>query len=89
MSVNPKSTKMPPDMFAHTSGGTIIKAVDTLSRNVNAITESPKDPTTTYGVHRLFPAALVPMTTGSTGKMHGASTVRSPATNEIRSSVIT
>ena len=80
-SVMPNRNKMPPEMYVHTSGGTITNAVETLSMKVNAMTESAKDPTTTYGVHLLRPAADEPMTTGSNGKMHGAKTVKSPAMN--------
>ncbi len=59
-----------------------MNAVDAFRINVNAMTESAKEPTTTYGVHRLLPEAEEPITTGNTGKMHGARTVRMPAKNE-------
>ena len=73
---------MPPERYDQNCGGTIMSAVDTFRRKVNRIIETPKDATTMYGVHRLLPDAEEPITTGKRGRMHGASTVSTPAINE-------
>jgi len=65
-----------------------MNAVDALRRYVNAIIESASDPTTTYGVEALRPAADEPTTTGRSGRMQGASTVSTPAINEMIRNVI-
>ena len=50
--------------------------------------EIASEPTTTYGVDLFRRATEDPITTGNNGKIHGASTVSTPARNEIMSSVI-
>ena len=50
--------------------------------------ESAKDDTTIYGVALLLPEADDPMTTGNSGRMHGAKTVSTPAINAIARKVI-
>lgn len=66
----------------------MIRAVENFKRYVKRMIESAREPTTIYGVHLLLPVAEVPMTTGRSGKMHGARTVRTPAMNEMARSVI-
>ena len=65
-----------------------MNAVDAFRRYVNAIIESASEATTTYGVSRLLPEADEPITTGNSGKTHGAKTVNTPAKNEIIRNVI-
>lgn len=60
----------------------MINAVEALRRYVKKIMDKAKEPTTTYGVTLLLPEADEPTTTGKSGKMHGASTVSTPAINE-------
>jgi hypothetical protein len=81
-SVSPKIIRMPPERYVQNSGGIIMKAVDAFSRYVKRIMETANEPTTIYGVHELLPVALEPMTTGKSGKTHGARTVSTPAINE-------
>ena len=50
--------------------------------------EAESEATTTYGVALLLPEAETPITTGSSGKIHGASTVSTPAAKDIRRNVI-
>ena len=60
----------------------------TLSRKVKAITESPSERTivNTFFFCASFPAPVrdPPTMTGSNGKIHGASTVSTPAINDTR-----
>ena len=65
-----------------------MSAVDTLSRNVKRIIEAPSEATTIYGVALLRPDAEDPITTGNSGRMHGAKTVSTPAINAIARNVI-
>ena len=44
--------------------------------------DTASDPITMYGVHLLRALALVPIITGSNGKMHGARTVSTPEKKE-------
>ena len=79
---------MPPDRYVQKACGTVINAVEALSRNVKMIIDTAKDATTIYGVALLLPDADDPMTTGSNGRIHGASTVRTPAINAIARNVM-
>jgi hypothetical protein len=65
-----------------------MNAVDILSKKVKTIIESAKDDTTMYGVALLLPDADDPMTTGNSGRMHGAKTVSTPAIKAIARKVI-
>ena len=85
---SPKRKRIPPERYFQNSGGTMMSAVENLRRYVKRIIESARDPTTIYGVHLLLPVVEVPMTTGRSGKIHGARTVRTPAMNEMARSVM-
>ena len=65
-----------------------MKAVEILSRKVKTIIDTAKDATTIYGVALLRPYADDPITTGRSGRIHGASTVRTPAINAIAKKVM-
>jgi hypothetical protein len=65
-----------------------MNAVDILSKKVKTIIEIAKDDTTMYGVALLLPEADDPMTTGRSGKIHGANTVSTPAINAIARNVM-
>jgi hypothetical protein len=80
--VMPNNNSMPPDKYVQNSGGTIIKIVENLSTKVKTIIDSASEATTMYGVRRLRPDAVEPKTTGKTGNIQGARTVRMPAINE-------
>ena len=56
-----------------------MKAVLTFRRNVKSRIEALNEAITMYGVHLLRPLTPLPMTTGKSGKMQGASTVSAPA----------
>ena len=73
---------MPPERYVQNCGGTSIKSDETLRRYVKRMIDAASEPTTMYGVARLRPVADEPITTGRSGKMHGARTVRIPAINE-------
>ena len=70
-------------------GGTLTNAVLTLSINVNAMTETPRDAMTTSARRILFsPDNDPPTITGNNEIVHGASTVSTPASNESKNSII-
>src|SRR3989344_3352806 len=50
--------------------------------------ERASEPTTTYGVSGPLPDAEDPTIIGSTGKIHGASTVKIPARNDMARNTI-
>jgi hypothetical protein len=82
---------MAPEITCQTAVGTPSKIVLALRRRLNSIIESIKLIVITIG--RLTGLLLVlysepPITTGKRGKMHGAATVRMPARNEVRISVM-
>jgi hypothetical protein len=79
---------MLPERYFQKSGGTEMKAVEALSKNVKRIIEMPSEATTIYGVALLRPEADDPITTGKSGRMHGANTVSTPAINAIARKVI-
>jgi hypothetical protein len=80
--IRPKTKTIPPDRYVQTSGGISIKTVEAFNKYVKTITDKESDPTTTYGVNLLRPEADDPITTGSSGKIQGAKTVRTPAIKE-------
>jgi len=84
----PNATRIPPEIYPQTYGGMAIKAVDALRRYVKSRIESAREPMTMNGVALLRAPTLLPITTGKSGKIHGASTVSTPAMNETMSSVI-
>jgi len=51
--------------------------------NVSRVIETNNDPTTVRALLRSdLPSAVLPNSIGSNGNIHGASTVKTPATNE-------
>jgi len=93
--LTPNSITIPPDITAQITAGTPKSSVVALRRSVNKIIETTKLVIITSGCLSdtffwLFCCnAPPPITTGSNGKIHGAKTVNTPATNEtIYSSII-
>lgn len=86
--VSPKSKRIPPERNVQNVCGMEIKAVEAFSRNVKRIIDAPSEATTIYGVALLRPDADEPITTGNSGRMHGANTVRTPAINAIAKKVM-
>jgi hypothetical protein len=86
---NPTIRRMPPESQSQNICGTEINAVETLMRNVNIKTETPSERVTIAARLKLLPPASEPPTiTGKSGNTHGESTVSTPATNEMRKSVM-
>jgi hypothetical protein len=84
---------MPPEIHFHTYSGISIKRVLALRRSVKTITDIPRERMIVKAFFLLNlvvpPSESVPPTiTGKSGRMQGASTVRTPAINEIRRSNI-
>jgi hypothetical protein len=71
-------------------GGILMKSVVALRSNVNTITERESEPITVSA--RLEtprdPTSDAPITTGSSGNMHGARTVNTPAKTAIAKKII-
>lgn len=86
--VIPKNTKIPPERYVQKLCGIEIKAVDAFNKNVKRIIDAPSEATTIYGVALLRPDADDPITTGNSGRIHGAKTVSTPAINAIAKKVI-
>ena len=77
-----------PEKYAQKLGGIVIKAVLTLRAKVNTRIESDNEPITTYGVIRSRAPAPLLRIIGNSGKMHGASTVSTPARKARKNSVM-
>ena len=79
-------------MYAHTSCGILMNAVLTFNIKVKRMIETEREPITTNARRRFTPLPLPssepPTTTGRSGSMQGASTVRIPAKNAMSSSDI-
>lgn len=88
--VRPNRKIIPPEIHFQKSWGMSIKKELAFRRSVNNMTEIPSDATTTKSLF-LFGVASArerPTITGRSGKMHGASIVNTPATNETNKSNI-
>lgn len=80
---------MPEKLFQKPCG-MLISAVDALRSSVNSMIETDKAQMTTTARFEIYlaPASEAPMTMGSKGKMHGASTVNIPAKTAMRKKII-
>lgn len=58
--------------------------VDAFNNIVKSIRDTINEMIIIYGLFLSVPASHPPRITGSSGRMHGASTVRMPARNDIR-----
>ena len=76
---------IPPEIHFQKSWGISINNELALRRSVKSTIEIASDPTTTKSLLLLGVVSEIecPMITGRSGKMHGASIVRTPAINEI------
>ena len=79
---------MPPEIHFQKSSGISINNVLALRRSVKSTMEIPSERTTTKSLLLLGVASVMecPTITGRSGKIHGASIVKIPATNEVTSS---
>ena len=86
--VIPKKNIIPPEIHFQKSCGISINKELALRRRVKSITEIPSDATTTNNLLLLGVVSVIecPTITGRSGKMHGASIVSTPLTNEMRRS---
>ena len=66
-----------------------MKYVEAFRRSVKMTTDTARDAVMTYGFHLERTSETEPPTiTGRSGSTHGASTVSTPATNEIKRNVM-
>ena len=87
--MSPKKIRMVPEKYCQNDCGISIKYVEAFRRSVKTTTDTARDAVMTYGFHLERASAREPPTiTGKSGSTHGASTVRIPATNEIKRNVI-
>jgi hypothetical protein len=82
--MSPNKTRIIPETVLHTLGGILINAVLNFKARVKITIAKAKEAVITYGL-RLTPLTEPPMMIGSSGKTHGANTVRMPATKETTS----
>ena len=84
----PNEMIITPETVLQNIWGRSMKMVLALRRRVNKTTETASDAVMMYGLRCVSPCAVLPMTTGSIGNIHGARTVMTPARNEIMNSNI-
>ena len=85
----PRAIIIPHENAFQKLGGTPIRAVLTLRISEKSMIEILSDPIIISGIFLLLPSsALAPITIGSSGSTHGASTVSTPDKNAIIKSVI-
>src|SRR3989344_9394900 len=79
--VKPKKKIIPPEIHFQKSSGISINNELALRRNVNSIMEIPSDATTTKSLLLLGVESVTecPTITGRSGRIHGASIVKTPA----------
>ncbi len=87
--MRPKNPRIPPEIYVHTAGWTETQAAEYFKRSVKISIETHNEKTTMYGVDLLLRVAELPKTTGITGSIHGASTVKNPDKNDTSKSTIT
>ena len=77
-------------MYVQNEGEIVISAVLPLSKRVNANTDKERETIITNGRRLFFVSVTEPAKiTGSNGNMHGARTVRIPATKETMNKIMT
>ena len=85
----PSAMIIPPEKLFQKLGGTPISTVLALRISEKSMIEILSDPIIIRGIFLLLPSsALAPITIGSSGSTHGASTVSTPDKNAINKSVI-
>ena len=84
--MSPKKIKIAPEIVVQKLGGIEISAVVALSSNVNSTTENASDPIRTSTGRRRLEPTLPPTIIGKIGSTQGASTVSTPAINEVKNS---
>ena len=84
--VRPNKKIIPPEIHFQKSWGISINNEVALRRRVNNMTEIPSDATTTKSLLLFGVVSVIecPIITGRSGRIHGASIVKTPAINEIR-----
>lgn len=89
--MSPKNNIIPPDIHFQKSCGISINKVLTLSKKVKIIIDPPRESIMVNNLFLLTVGSDIewPIITGKSGSMHGASTVRTPAINEINKNNIT
>lgn len=89
-SVAPNAMMMRPETHFQKDSGTPMRTVEALRSSVKRMSETPSEATMTKARRLLaLPPSIEPPTmTGKRGRTHGASTVKTPATNEISRSVM-
>src|SRR3989344_5737192 len=76
---------MPPENHCHADCGILMSTELTFKRRVKRTTDMPSDSDMTKARRRFTPSVIEPPTmTGKSGRTQGASTVSTPAMNEIR-----
>jgi hypothetical protein len=91
--IRPRNITIPPETHFHIDSGILIKRVLTFKSKVKIITDTPRDKMIVKAFF-LFNVPIPPfeseppIITGRSGKIHGASTVRTPAINEMKSKSI-
>ena len=86
--VKPNKKIMPPEIHFQKSSGISINNELALRRSVNSMMEIPSDRTTTKSLLLFGVVSVIecPTITGRSGKIHGASIVKTPAINDMNSS---
>jgi hypothetical protein len=88
MYTNPRIIRIPHERIFQNDDGISIRRVDAFRITVKSTTESANESVTRYGYHHFFSVNEPARMTGSTGRTHGASIVKIPATNEAKKRVI-
>jgi hypothetical protein len=91
--MSPKSMMILPEMIDHTDCGILMNAVLAFKRSVKIIIETPRETAMMSAFFKLgfspvVPLTELPMMTGRSGSVQGASTVNTPATKETMRSII-
>jgi hypothetical protein len=79
-----------PEKLVQNTCGIVIKSVDAFKRSVNKITDRERDPITVMALFEIpvLPSSEAPITIGSNGNIHGASTVKIPARTAIAKNIM-
>jgi len=87
--ITPKNKIIPPEINCQKLAGIFIKTVATLRSKVNTTTDTASEAVIMTGFNLLPVSATDPLKiTGRSGSTHGASTVKTPAINDMKANVI-
>lgn len=88
--INPKINIIPPEIYVQKSCGIFINRVLAFKIKVNSMIDNPSEDITTKTLLLLSVVSEIerPTIIGSSGSIHGASIVRTPAMNDMRSNVM-